>query len=84
MGALLVLWLRPVPAEMALFFTGPNKLGARRLAEPGPFGIGKGRPQPKNVSASVQSESAVRYYNLGSLPCEVRLMGNHIKLEDRL
>jgi hypothetical protein len=24
MGALLVLWLRPVPAEMALFFTGPN------------------------------------------------------------
>ena len=25
MGALLVLWLRPVPAEMAPFFTGPNK-----------------------------------------------------------
>jgi hypothetical protein len=24
MGALVVLWLRPVPAEMALFFTGPN------------------------------------------------------------
>jgi hypothetical protein len=24
MGILLVLWLRPVPAEMALFFTGPN------------------------------------------------------------
>jgi hypothetical protein len=24
MGTLLVLWLRPVPAEMALFFTGPN------------------------------------------------------------
>ena len=24
MGALLVLWLRPVPAEMEPFFTGPN------------------------------------------------------------
>jgi hypothetical protein len=26
MGALLVLWLRPVPAEMEPFFTGPNNL----------------------------------------------------------
>jgi hypothetical protein len=24
MGALLVLWLRPAPAEMAPFFTGPD------------------------------------------------------------
>ena len=30
MGALLVLWLRPVPAEMAPFFTGPNIVDAFR------------------------------------------------------
>jgi hypothetical protein len=27
MGALLVLWLRPAPAEMAPFFTGPDNVG---------------------------------------------------------
>ena len=27
MGALLVPWLRPVPAEMEPFFTGPNTFG---------------------------------------------------------
>jgi len=33
MGALLVPWLRPVPAEMEPFFTGPNT----RVAGPSPF-----------------------------------------------
>jgi hypothetical protein len=31
MGALLVLWLRPVPAEMEPFFTGPNTAMMRRF-----------------------------------------------------
>jgi hypothetical protein len=31
MGALLVLWLRPAPAEMEPFFTGPNNEGANRI-----------------------------------------------------